>query len=52
MKFFFDECLDPALVKLALDAGYQATCSRDQGMLGRQDWELAPYVVQHDWVLI
>ena len=52
MKFFFDECLDPALVKIAIDAGYQASSSRDQGMLSWADWKLAPYVVEHDWVLV
>jgi len=52
MKFFFDECLDPELTKVALGAGYEATCSRDRGMLSKKDWELAPYVVEHDYVLV
>jgi predicted nuclease of predicted toxin-antitoxin system len=52
MKFFFDECLDPELTKVALAAGFEATCSRDRGMLSRKDWNLAPYVVEHDYVLV
>lgn len=52
MKFFFDECLDPELTKVALAAGYEATCSRDRGMLSMKDWELAPYIVDQDYVLV
>lgn len=52
MKFFFDECLDPELTKVAFAAGYEATCSRDRGMLSVKDWNLAPYVVEHDFVLV
>lgn len=52
MKFFFDECLDPELTKVAVASGYEATCSRDRGMLSKKDWELAPYVVEHDYVLV
>lgn len=52
MRFFFDECLDPGLTKVALAAGYEATCSRDRGLLSRKDWNLAPYVVEHDYVLV
>lgn len=52
MKFFIDECLDPELLKVAVAAGYEATCSRDRGMLSKKDWELAQYVVNHDFVLV
>lgn len=52
MKFFFDECLNPELAKVALKAGYEATCSRDRGMLSWKDWDLAEYVVEHDYVLV
>lgn len=52
MRFFFDECLDPELTKVAIAAGYEATCSRDRGKLSRKDWNLAPYVVEHDYVLV
>ncbi len=52
MKFFFDECLDPELVKVAVASGHEATCSRDRGKLSMKDWDLAPYVVEHDYVLV
>jgi predicted nuclease of predicted toxin-antitoxin system len=52
MKFFFDECLDPALTQVAIDAGYEATCSRDRGMLSMKDWDLSAHVVAHDYVLV
>ena len=52
MRFFFDECLDPKLTEVAIQAGYEATCSRDRGLLSRKDWNLAPYIVAHDYVLV
>lgn len=52
MNFFFDECLNPELTKVALAAGYGATCSRDRGMLSMKDWDLAQYVVENDYVLV
>jgi hypothetical protein len=33
VKLWIDECLSPALVDLAHDLGYEATCTRDRGYL-------------------
>jgi predicted nuclease of predicted toxin-antitoxin system len=52
MKFFIDECLDPELFQVAIGANYQATCSRDQGLLSLKDWDLAHFVVTNDWTLV
>jgi predicted nuclease of predicted toxin-antitoxin system len=52
MKFFFDECLDPALTQIAMEAGYEASCSRDRSMLSVKDWDLAQYVAAPDDILV
>jgi hypothetical protein len=51
-KFFIDECLTPELVGMAQDAGFEATCSRNRGMLGLKDWELIRVVVDQDYTLV
>jgi hypothetical protein len=51
-KFFIDECLSPELAGMAQDAGYQATCSRNQGLLGLKDWELIKVVVDQDYTFV
>jgi hypothetical protein len=33
-RLFLDDCLSPSLVGMAIDAGFEATCSRDRGLLG------------------
>jgi len=52
MKLFFDECLDPTLTQIAIDGGFEATCSRDMGMLSIKDWDLSFYLVEHDYILV
>lgn len=42
MKFFFDECLDPALVKVANNEDYEATCSRDKACCAGRTGILPP----------
>lgn len=51
-RLLFDECLSPELVEMAVAAGFEATCSRDRGLLGLKDWSLVTYVVDHDMTLV
>jgi hypothetical protein len=52
-RLLIDECLSPALVQLAIDAGHvESTSVRDRGRLGLKDWELMEYVVQEDFILV
>lgn len=51
-RLFIDECLSPELVGMAVKAGFEATCSRDRGLLGRKDWDLVTYVVDHDMTMV
>ncbi|MET3108088.1 putative nuclease of putative toxin-antitoxin system [Oxalobacteraceae bacterium GrIS 2.11] len=53
MKFLFDECLSPTLVRLALNAGHLGTtCVRDRGWQGLKDWQLMQIVIAEDFTLI
>jgi len=51
-RLLIDECLSPELVSVARAAGYEATCSRDRGLLGLQDWDLVKFVVAEDYTLV
>jgi hypothetical protein len=52
-KFLIDECLSPALVQQAVQAGYvQSTCVRDRGLAGTKDWELVQVAVDGDFTLV
>jgi predicted nuclease of predicted toxin-antitoxin system len=52
MRFFIDEDLSPALVLPCREAGYEATCSRDRGMLGMSDREVAALCLEEERVLV
>ncbi len=52
-KFLIDECLSPALVGQAVDAGHvESTCVRDRGLAGTKDWRLVELVVEGDFTLV
>ena len=52
-KLLIDECLSPALVKMARDAGHlESTCVRDRGWLGMKDWELIHRVVAENFTFV
>jgi predicted nuclease of predicted toxin-antitoxin system len=52
VRFFVDEDLSPALVQDCHQAGYDATCSRDRGMLSASDREVAQLCMDEDRVLV
>jgi predicted nuclease of predicted toxin-antitoxin system len=52
MRFFIDEDLSPVLVRDCHQAGYDATCCRDRGMLGATDREVAQLCMDEDRVLV
>jgi len=52
MRLFIDECLSPELVMQAQNAGHEAACSRDRGLLGVKDWELMGVIVTGDFTLV
>jgi predicted nuclease of predicted toxin-antitoxin system len=44
-RLFFDECLIPGLVQIAIDAGhYESTSVRDRGLLNTEDRDLIRYI--------
>ncbi len=52
-KFLIDECLSPALVGQAVDAGHvESTCVRNRGLAGTKDWHLTELVVAGDFTLV
>jgi len=52
MKFLFDECLSPTLVRLAINAGHpESTCVRDRGWRGLKDWQLLQIALEELAVL-
>ena len=43
----------PELVDQAIAAGHvESTCARDRGLLGKKDWDIARYVVEHNFALV
>lgn len=52
MRFFIDEDLSPTLVRECHRAGYDATCSRDRGKLGRSDRDVAELCMDEDRILV
>ncbi|MGH2903703.1 MAG: DUF5615 family PIN-like protein [Solirubrobacteraceae bacterium] len=52
MKFWIDECVTPALVGHANSHGYEATCTRDRGALGKQDDELLALAIGEEFVFV
>lgn len=53
MKFLIDECLSPALRKIANARGHhESTCVRDRGWSGTLDHELMQKVLAEDFTLV
>jgi len=52
VRFWIDECLTPALVGMAHEHGYEATCTRDRGHLGMPDEELLTLAVGEEFVFV
>ncbi|MCW2245433.1 hypothetical protein M2352_001024 [Azospirillum fermentarium] len=53
MKFLIDECLSPALAKLAQAEGYGgASHVVWLGCAGWKDWELKPFILDGDWTFV
>ena len=52
-KFLIDECLSPALVQLAVEAGHvESTCVRDRGLTGTKDWRLVAFAIAGNFTLV
>jgi len=52
VKFWIDECLTPTLVGCVNAHGYEATCTRDRGLLGMQDDELLTIAINEERVFV
>ena len=51
-RFFIDECLSAALAAIAKDCGRLAVFGPHLGMGGRQDWNIARFAVENDYVVV
>ncbi len=49
---FIDECLSLALVAKAHSRGHHATHVAFMGRLGEQDWDLMPFLLKENFVLV
>jgi len=53
MKFLFDECLSPDLVKLAHGKGYgESSHVVWLGRAGMKDWDLKSFIIDNDWTFV
>nr|WP_200985073.1 DUF5615 family PIN-like protein [Rhizobium rhizogenes]QCL09121.1 hypothetical protein pC5.7b_254 [Rhizobium rhizogenes]QCL09503.1 hypothetical protein pC5.8a_11 [Rhizobium rhizogenes] len=53
MKFLIDECLSPALAKMALEKSYGESSHVVWLKLGGlKDWELKPIILEGDWTFV
>lgn len=52
MKILVDENLTPDLTKLGNERGYYTTCVLHLGLVGHKDFQLVPYCIEHDYVLL
>jgi hypothetical protein len=53
MKLLVDECLSPALAKLARDRGHPESSHVSWiGKTGTRDWELLPAIIAGDWTFV
>jgi len=52
VKLWIDECLSPVLVSQAHDCGYEATCTRDRGLLGAPDDELIVRAIDEGFAFV
>ena len=51
-RFFIDECLSAALVAVAKDRGIAAAYGPHIGMAGWQDWNIATFAIENDYVVV
>lgn len=51
-RFLIDECLSPALVATAKARNFEADHVTYIGKAGWQDWNLVPFAVAHDYVIV
>jgi predicted nuclease of predicted toxin-antitoxin system len=51
-RFLIDECLSADLVATAKARGYDADYVTHIGKAGRQDWNLVPYAVANDYIVV
>ena len=51
-RFLIDECLSPALVTPAQNAGFQADHVVHMGWRGLKDWQLLPLIERHSYVFV
>ena len=52
MKFLIDECLSPALVTVANDAGYEAYHVAHRGWSGLKDAQIREHLLDQDLILV
>lgn len=52
MKILVDENLTPDLTQLGNERGYYTTCVLHLGLVGRKDFQLVPYCIEPDYVLM
>jgi predicted nuclease of predicted toxin-antitoxin system len=52
VKFLIDECLSPALVTVANDAGYEAYHVAHRGWSGLKDAQLREHLLDQDLILV
>lgn len=52
MKFLIDECLSPALVTVANEAGHEAYHVAHRGWSGLKDAQLREHLIEQDLILV
>lgn len=52
MRILIDENLSPDLAAVGNQRGYFTTSTRDLGLLGRKDFQLVPYCIENDYVIM
>lgn len=52
MRFLIDECLSPALVRVAHDVGHEAYHVAHLGLGSAEDWTVGSYAVSEDQILV
>jgi len=52
MKFLIDECLSTDLASIAHATGYSAEHVARTGLASTKDWDLVPYLIENDLVMV
>ena len=52
MRFLIDECLSPALVRVAQESGHEVYHLAHLGRAGAKDWEIVALAITRDLVLV